>query len=83
MGSHSPDEMTTSTAKAIVDAMLSIQHLYPVVFLTAHNKTVHIGDPDNIVNCPDNISLAKFSCTMDRAFQHVHVTNADTLGFQF
>ena len=63
--------------------MLSIQYLDPVAFLTAHNNTVDIDDPDNIVNRPDNISFMKFNCTMNGASQDACVTQADTPVFQF
>ena len=62
--------------------MLSIQHPDPVAFLTTQNDTVNIGDPDGLVNRPDNISFIKFSCTMDGDSHDARVTQADTLSYQ-
>ena len=72
-----------TSAKEIMDSMLSIQYFDLVAFLTANHSTVGIGDPENLINRPDNIYFIKFSCTTYGASQDIRVTPADTLSFQF
>ena len=76
-------QATQTSAKEIMDSILSIQYFDLVAFLTANHSTVGIGDPENLINRPDNIYFIKFSCTTDGASQDIRVTPADTLSFQF
>ena len=63
--------------------MMTIGHLEPVAFLNSTHKTVKIGDPDDLLKRPEDISFMRFHCTLSGKSIDICIATMDMLSFQF
>ena len=76
-------QASQSAAKFIMDGIMQVGFLEPIAFMTSTAKVVQIGDPDDLLQRPEDITFLQMLCTIDGESQDKRVTTADTLSFQF
>ena len=72
-----------SASKNILDAVLNINNLEPVSFLTSTGATVSMLDFTDIEKLPTDVTFVKFRCNMDVATLDKRVKSAPKLKFLF
>ena len=76
-------QVDQTATKAIMDCMFNVGFLELIVFLNSQGKTFQIGDPDDLLKRPEDITYFKLRCVLDGESQDHGVTTAETPNFQF